>query len=991
LVNFEILEDSAIRLQDRKTARPQDRKTARPQDNIMEYFLQRIAKFLYSENGDNLRDHCLVFPGRRPGLFFLKYLSAEIDRPVWMPSVLTINDLFRSLSKLHQAENEILLFELYKVFRNISRSGESFDDFYFWGDMLLNDFDDTDKYLADASILFRNVSDLKEIDQKFGGLSQEQIEVVRRFWTNFDPVQSTEAKEKFINIWSILGALYNDYNKILRNKNLAYEGMIFREVAENPESLRSPGFRWKTVHFIGFNALNECEKRLMLRLKESARASFYWDFDSSYIEEGGMNSAGFFLRNNLKVFGNDMPDDWNYNTLLSSDTVKVRRRVIETSSDIAQVKMIPDLISEIPGLTPENAHDTAVVLADENLLVPVLSSLPANIPDIYITMGYPLKQTSAYSLVRQLLDLQRSAKEKNGAALFGYEEVTKLLKNELVSGMLNDEERKIPEQIIKNNLLMIPAERFRESAMLSQIFVRHLSPAGISDYIKRILLMVVNEEPEKTSAGSMPRIIINEFIYRIILAVNRLETIIKSPEIVLTTDTWTRLLDRILRMQTVPFSGEPLSGIQIMGFLETRALDFRNLIILSMNEGIMPAVTAASSFIPFSLRQAFGLPSVNHQESVYAYHFYRLLHRSENITFVFNSNPEGLRSGEMSRFLQQMKYEPSEGPESLNLSFEIRNPVAIGNTIQRTADHNQRLFSRFPPGNSDRPFSPSALNIWLNCRMKFYYQFINSLSEPKKVITEIDPARLGSMVHSAIRSLYGNFIGKTVDREIISGFIEDQQALAALVSRSVNEVLKREEESFTVINEMMVREVLHNYVLRILETDKAAAPFKIFSIEKPYTFRLTFETDSGHHEVMAGGNIDRVDIKDGIMRIVDYKTGITSDSVASISDLFKDDRDKDPDAWLQTLFYCEACLSQVPDAVVRPSVYKLKLVPGEKVSDKLISGDEIVEKYSQVRNGFLENLHSTVSQIFSSREPFIMTTKQSAKCRYCPFSVLCGR
>ncbi len=714
-------------------------------------------------------------------------------------------------------------------------------------------------------------------------------------------------------------------------KNIAYEGMIFREVAENKEFINSPGFRWDTLHFVGFNALNECEKKLMLRLKESGRARFYWDYDRSYIDEGGLNSAGFFLRSNLKLFGNDMPDDWDYNTLISDETGKVRRRVIETSSDIAQAKLIPGLIGEITGLSAENSHDTAVVLADENLLLPVLTSLPENIGDINITMGYPMKHTSAYSLVSQLLDLQRNAKVRDGSVLFGHEEVTRLLKNELVSGMMDEEESKIPGQIIKNNLVLVPAEHFKESAKLSQIFDKPSSPAGISDYVKRVLSMVATEESEKTSSGSMPKRIHNEFIYRIILAINRLEVILRSPEIKITVDTWTKLLDRILRMQTVPFSGEPLSGIQIMGILETRTLDFRNLVILSMNEGIMPAVTASSSFIPFSLRQAFGLPSLNHQESVYAYHFYRLLHRAENVTFVFNSNPEGLRSGEMSRFLQQMKYEPAARPEFVNLSFEIRNPVTIGDTIERTAEHNLKLFMRFPAGKSDRPLSPSALNVWLNCRMKFYYQFVNGLSEPRKVISEIDPARLGSMVHTAIRNLYGDFIGKNISTEIISGFMEDRPALSDLVRRSVNEVLKREGESFAVINEMMVREVLRNYVLRILETDKATAPFTIVSIEKPYVFRFVFETEEGNHEVMAGGNIDRVDMKDGVTRIVDYKTGITSDSVDSISDLFRDDREKDPDAWLQTLLYCEAYLSQFPGSRVRPSVYKLKMIPGEKV------------------------------------------------------------
>jgi hypothetical protein len=969
-------------------ARPQDRKTTR---QFMEYFLQRIAKSLYTEHGDRLRDHCLVFPSRRSGLFFLKYLSAEIEKPVWMPSVMTINDLFRSLSDLHQAENEILLLELYKVFRSISRSGESFNDFYFWGDMLLNDFDDVDKYLADASKLFQNVSDLKKIDQQFGGLSPEQIEVVQRFWTNFDPGNITGTKEKFISIWSILGTLYIEFNNALQGKNLAYEGKIFREVAENQKFINYPGLRWDTVHFIGFNALNECEKRLMLSLKESGRARFYWDYDGSYIGEGGLNSAGFFLRNNLKIFGNDMPDDWSYHTLLSSSPDKVKRSIIETSSDIAQVKLIPGLINKIPELTPENAYDTAVVLADENLLLPVLTSLPANILDINITMGYPMKHTSAYSLVGQLLDLQRNSKIREGNILFGHEEVTRLLKNELVSGLLDEEERKIPEQIIRNNLILVPSGRFKESAKLSQIFIKPSSPEGISGYVKNVLSMVVKEESEKTTTGSMPKRIINEFIYRIILSINRLEVIVLSPEINLTIDTWTRLLDRILRTQSVPFSGEPLSGIQIMGILETRTLDFRNLIMLSVNEGIIPAVTPASSFIPFSLRQAFGLPSINHQESVYAYHFYRLLHRAENVTFIFNSNPEGLRSGEMSRFLQQMKYAPSAKPEFLNLSFEIRNPVTIGDSIERTPEHNQKLYQRFPEGNRERPLSPSAINIWLNCRMKFYYQFVNGLSEPKKVITEIDPAKLGSMLHAAIKSLYGGFLGKTLDNETISGFMENRPALSDLVGRSVNEVLKREGESFAAINEMMVREVLLTYVLRILETDKASAPFTILSIEKPYTFRYAFKTDDGHHEIMAGGNIDRVDLKNGITRIVDYKTGITSDSVENLSDLFMDDREKDPDAWLQTLLYCEAYLSEVPGAKVRPSVYKLKLIPGEKVTDKLVLGDTEIEDYNSIRREYLENFNSTVGLIFNSREPFYMTGKQSRKCGYCPFRVLCGR
>jgi CRISPR/Cas system-associated exonuclease Cas4 (RecB family) len=904
---------------------------------------------------------------------------------------MTINDLFRSLSDLRPAENEILLFELYKVYRKITNSKESFDEFYFWGDMLLNDFDDTDKYLADASKLFQNVSDLKKIDQQFGGLSEEQIEIVQRFWTNFNPDKKTDAKEKFISIWSVLGPLYTEFRKVMKEKNLAYEGMIFRDVAANPEFVKSPALKWGTVHFAGFNALNECEKILMVKLKEAGRAKFYWDYDASYISEGGLNSAGFFLKNNLKLFGNDMPDDWCYETFLSTNGGGVKRRIIETSSDIAQVKLIPELLSDIPGITPENAHHTAVILADENLLLPALTSLPENMQDINITMGYPLKQTSAYSLVKQLLDLQRNAKIRDGVLLFSHVDVTRLLKNDLIAGLMDEADMKIPEEIVRNNLILVPDNRFRDSKNLSQIFVKSTSPSAISDYLKNILLLIVSEKPEKLSSANMPGSVVNEFIYRIILAINRLETITRSPDIELTIDTWTRLLDRILRMQSVPFSGEPLSGIQIMGILETRTLDFKNLVMLSVNEGIMPAVTASSSFIPFSLRQAFGLPSLNHQESIYAYHFYRLLHRAEDVTFIFNSNPEGLRSGEMSRFLQQMKYQPSGGPETMNLSFGIRNPVTISDRIERTPEHIRRLQERFPAGTPGKPFSPSAINTWLNCRMKFYYQFVNGLSEPKEVITEIDPALLGSMVHAATKSLYSGFIGKTLDSGTIRSFIEDRQGLEELIRRSMNEIMRRENESFPAINEMMVGEVLYNYVSRILEIDRLSAPFTIMSIEKQYSFPLVFDTGSGSTEIIAGGKIDRVDVKEGVTRIVDYKTGKTVDSVVSLADLFKDDRDKEPDAWLQTLFYCEAYLAEVPGARTRPSVYKIKKTPGEDVIDKLVLGGTVIEDYLTIRQEFIYYLGQVIRNIFSSSEPYTMTKMKGKKCNYCAFRVLCGR
>jgi hypothetical protein len=961
----------------------------------MEYFLERIARSLYAEFKDRLKSHCLVFPNRRAGLFFTRYLAGELSKPVWTPSIMTINDLFRSLSPLQPAENEMLLFELFKVYRTLTKSSEKFDDFYFWGDMLLNDFDDVDKYLADASKLFSNVHDLRKIDQQFGSLTPEQVEIIKRFWINFNPDDLTDKKSEFIRIWSILTDLYNEFRSNLKNKNLAYEGMIFRDVIENQDWKTAAGAKWDIVHFIGFNALNECEKAIMSGLKKDGKARFYWDYDNSYVRDQKMNSAGFFMKDNLEIFGNDMPADWSYDTMLSKGNDFVKRRVIDASSDVSQVKLLPGFINEIPGLTSTNAHQTAIVLADENLLMPVLTSLPENIEDVNITMGYPLKHTSVYSLVKHLLEMQKKAEVRNGVIYFYYSDVMRILKNSLIAGLMTEPDNEFIKEIIEKNLILVPAGKFAGSGKLSELFKKPSTPAQISDYLKSVLSVIVSGdsgEVEDVSQEIFPRIIRNEFIYRVILSINRLDTISRDPDIGFTTDTWTRILDRLLKIQSVPFSGEPLTGIQIMGILETRTLDFKNLVILSVNEGILPAITASSSFIPFSLREAFGLPSINHQESIYAYHFYRLLHRAENVTFVYNSNPEGLRSGEMSRFLQQMKYEPMQKPEFRSVSFEIGNPADTGTIIERTNDHYLRILSRFSDNNGKNRLSPSAINTWLSCTMRFYYRYVNDLKEPEKVTEEIDPAMLGVLLHESMRKLYGGLIGKQLDTAIISSILDNRKEITQLINNAIKDIFKKANDYLVAVNELIVRNVLLVYISRILEIDKRIAPFTILALEEPVGFRVV----SDETGIIAGGTIDRVDLSRGVTRIVDYKTGSTADSIPSVSYLFKNEREKNSDGWLQTLLYCEGYLNTMPDARVRPSVYKIRKLPGEQLNDKLIikapkKEDYQVDDYGLVRNEFLEGLDLVVKSIFSKNEPFVMTSDIRNKCFYCPYRVLCMR
>ncbi len=964
----------------------------------MEYFLERIAKLLYDENGKNLRNQCLVFPNRRAGLYFLKYLAAQIDKPVWAPATLTINDFFSTFSPLHVAENEILLIELYKIYRKLNKSPENFDEFYFWGDMLLNDFDDIDKYMADASVLFRNVQDFKNIDNQFGDLDEEQAEIIKRFWKNFEPEKPTKEKLEFKNIWSILSDLYIGFRSSLRSLNLAYEGMIFRDLAEKLEIENKADIRWEMVHFIGFNALNKCEETIMKQLKKEGLARFYWDYDNSYIKGGKLNSAGLFLNKNFKSFNNDMPGDWNYDTLLSAKNTDIGRRLIATTSDIAQVKLISNLVKEIPDLSSENAHHTAVVLADENLLVPVLTSLPEDIGDVNITMGYPLRQTNVYSLIKQLLNLQRNTTIENGALYFSFRDVNGILKHQLIEHLLDEEDKKILEEIVKNNLIRVPSDHLKKSAILVTIFRKADNPALLSDYIKDIL---TNVSVDMGNIGQglpdfpMQKNIRNEFIYRVLLSINRLEMIVNNPDISFKTDTYIRILDKILRNQSVPFSGEPLSGIQIMGILETRALDFKNIIMLSVNEGILPGVSTGSSFIPFSIREAFGLPTINHQESIFAYHFYRLLHRAENITFVYNSNSDGLRTGEMSRFLLQMKYEQILGPELLNLSFDIKTPVSIREIIERNEKHSAQLYSLYLDKKSETILSPTAINTWLNCRMRFYYRYVNRLKESAKVSDDIDHAMFGKMLHGIMKNIYNNYSGGEITISILDSIIRDENKLLLLIDKTINENYNREMERSLSDNELIVRDILLMYLIKILRADKTVAPFTIINLEESFIFNLNAEINSKIFTIRTGGNIDRIDCFSGITRIVDYKTGVIAPRINSVSDLFTDDRKKDYDGWLQTLLYCEAYLAKSPDALVKPSVYRVKELPGHKYADTLkIRGEKnsdlLVENYEIIRKEYLYGLTGTIKSIFSSEEPFRMTHDEN-KCRLCPYKALCMR
>jgi hypothetical protein len=961
----------------------------------MTYFLEKIAQHLYAEFGDELNKHCLVFPNRRAGLYFLKYLAEVAGKPIWSPWIKTINELFQSLSLRHLAESEILVFELYKVYTDLNPKAGTIDDFFFWGEMIVNDFDDVDKYLADQEKLFINIQDIKDIETKFGSLTEDQIRIIRQFWVNFNPDSMTDQKNSFREIWSVLLPLYNKFKSSLVRSGYGYEGMIYREIAEKCINNESLEIQWHNIHFIGFNALNACEIELMMYLRNRGTAKFYWDYDEFYTSENIHHSAGFFLRDNIKKFGNDMPSDWNNRSEFFRNNGNSNVRIIDCSSDNAQVKLASELINGFYNPDKEKPHHTAIVLADENLILPMLTSIPDKVEDVNITMGYPLKFSPVYSLVSDLMELQSTSRSaSNGDVLFNKDSVIKILSNSFFSGQEKNSDSGI---LIESGLAdhWIPASYFADKNLNFNIFRKASSSGQLSVYLKEILegLYILSEKNEDTNNSVNGLSIKNEFIYRVITTINRLDAFLRKGNPEISVVTYKRLLDKILRGLAIPFTGEPLNGIQIMGLLETRSLDFTNLIILSVNEGILPRASAAGSFIPLSLREAFGLPTIRHQDSIYSYYFYRLLQRAKNIVLLYNSSAEGLRTGEMSRLLLQLEF--SQKPPSKSAHrFEIKASSQVPSEIMRTRKHSDIIASTYL-GDSGKTLSPSAVNTWLTCTMKFYYSYVCGIKEPKTTTSEVDSGMFGELLHLCMEKVYSPFKGNILDKLFIDTLLKNDKLINTIIIESVNEKLYNKRNTELKGNDLIISNILKSYLKLILSFDSRLAPLTICEMEYWISAKRGFIHNGKSNNIRVGGFIDRLDMVREKLRITDYKTGKIEMQIPSIESLFDTSRNDRNDSWFQLLMYCSIFKSENPDKHIRPAIYPVRSMYDEGFLDTLsiksFNGEPLIlDDFDNVKLMFDSGLEMVIADIFSNEKSFIMTDN-IRKCSLCPYAGLCQR
>ena len=956
----------------------------------MNTFLQDVAHDLYRKMDGDLSNVAVVFPNKRASLFFNEYLAGESERPLWSPAYISISELFRQNSPWQTGDSIKLVCDLYKVFRQVTGSKETLDDFFFWGEMLIADFDDADKNMADTRALFSNLKDLNALTDNYDFLEEGQKEALSQFFRNFSIDRVTELKRRFISIWDTLGDIYTQYKDLLASQQIAYEGMMYRRVIEELDTERLPH---RMYVFVGFNVLNKVEHTLFRKLADAGKALFYWDYDTFYLDRAP-HEAGEFIRRNLRDFPSELPPALFDNLSRPKDITYV-----ESPTENGQARYLPQWLRE--NLTdPEK--ETAVVLCNEALLQPVLHSLPENVRHLNITMGFPLSQTPAYSFVNALLELHTSGYDTRDGR-YRFAPVVSLLRHPYthrLSPLASELEQSLTRD---NRFYPLPSELGKDETLEMLFKPRSTNEAIcalLAEALEKTALLYQRQKASETDAFDQ---LYREALFKAYTLINRFHALTESKELEVRPETFGRLLTRVMAASNIPFHGEPAIGLQVMGVLETRNLDFRHLILLSVNEGQLPKGGSDASFIPYNLRKAFGMTTIDHKIAVYAYYFYRLLQRTEKATLVFNTATDGINRGEMSRFMLQflvewgypvkrLRLETAQSPQgSTPIRIEKDKTVLAG--LWRTFD------TRY---NAKALLSPSALNAYLDCPLKFYYKYVARLDAPDEVSPEIDAAKFGSIFHDAAEHIYKDLTahGPVINKEAVETLLKDEPRLQDYVDKGFKKLffhLKPEEKPVYNGIQLINSAVILRYVKQLLQRDLEYVPFTFSASEYPVSEELEIPVAGTVLRSRIGGTIDRMDVKDNTLRIVDYKTGGNADTPPDVESLFTPGK-KRSNYVFQTFLYaaivCRKLRQKQDTRRVAPSLLYIHRAASENYTPVIRMGEarkaEPVDDFARYEAEFRERLARLVTEIFSPEIPFTQTDV-AEKCAYCDFKNLCRK
>lgn len=956
----------------------------------MKHFLHRVAETYFQHHTHEINRFTFVFPNRRAGLFFQQYLADVATRPFFSPSIITIEQWFEQASGMSLADKLYQLFRLYELFRKISGSEETFDTFTFWGEIILNDFNEVDKYRVDAQQLFQNISDLKSIDENFAYLSTGQIEAIRSFWKNFNPMPDKQSQHEFLETWKVLHSLYQDFRQLLSDEKLAYEGMMMREVTD--KLLANQSVEWvesKKFVFIGFNALNPCEKGMMLALQKLGQADFYWDYDAETVQDPD-NPASRFFKENTLLFPSRYPI-----TRETRPLSEKKIQLINVPSGVGQAKEVYSILQQ---LYPETAREesflqTAIVLPDEQLLLPMLYSIPEHIRKINVTMGYPMSLTPVAGLMDHLFELHRKKRKRGDTNHFYHQNVTNILNHQFIAEVEPVKTQELIIKITSENLIYIDQATLSTSELLAALFKADVDAVNFTEYLKEILFLLYKAWKSKHEDASNS--LEAGFLYQYFSAVNRLQQLLSTYTFVVTVtlDTLMRIIRELTATITVPFVGEPLDGLQIMGVLETRGLDFKNILLCSFNEGIYPKKSFSNSFIPYQLRHGFELPTFEQLDAVTAYNFYRLIHHAETIYFLTDSRSEGGSTGEVSRFFYQLKYyyglDMQVSSPAVNVSFETPQSLVV--TKDKRLQNQLRGYF-----TGERALSASGINTYIRCPLAFYLSVLEQVDTPDEITETVENDTFGNLFHYVMAELYAPYTERTITAEVIDGMLADVTKIDRLLSQAFAYYFFKKPKGTAVElegNNLLIAKVIRKYVAGVLKQDRHYVPFTYIAGEK--SVKATLATRFG--EVHLKGFIDRIDSKADILRILDYKTGgggLEFNSWDSMFDRTLLSKDR-PKHVLQTLLYgylykAESCHNEI-----NPGLFYTRKVFDEQFSTELSYKNEQKESnpirnYYEIESEFIPRLIHCVEELMDPEIPFFQTEVKEA-CIYCDFKTICKR
>ena len=942
--------------------------------------------------GTDMSRIVVVFPNKRAALFMNEYMARMAGKPMWSPAYTTISELFGKHSEYVVGDSIKLVCDLHKSFVKCTGIDETLDHFYGWGQLLLTDFDDIDKNMADADKIFCNLKDIHELDD-LSYLTDEQRELLKRFFANFSHDQETELKKRFLSLWSHFGDIYHDYNQRLRNQGIGYEGAIYREVATRKDI----EFEYDTYIFVGFNLLQKVEQELFANLKKAGKAHFYWDFDTYYMPRNNSaytNAAGKYIAMYLEDFPNELD-------VCSADIYQNMRRPKDVSFVMASTENIQARYAS-QWLREEGrclaGRKTAVVMCDEAILAPIIQSLPPEADKVNITSGFPLGMTPIASFVSLLLDTYTSGIAGKGTC-YRAQYASKLLRHaytRYISDKANDVYATIKEQhlVYPNQATLTMNGEDQGLALLFKTI--NIGNVHLLHHVETIIKLIGVNAKDTEDA------FLQESVFRMYTIINRLEQLAANGDMDVDINTLRRLIKQLIAAATIPFHGEPVVGIQIMGVLETRNLDFKHLLLLSCNEGNMPKGVNDSSFIPYAIRKAHGLTTIDNKVAIYSYYFHRLLQRAEDITIVYNNTTDNGHTGEMSRFMLQMMVDGQQKIKHYNLLAD-NSPIAHKpKSVSKAGSIKEKL-------DGMKSLSPSAINRYIKCPLMFFYQYVASIKEPDCEDDVVDNRMFGNIFHKSAQLIYDDIMSHNngrIEKASIQKYLNTKGLLESIVDRAFNE------ELFKVKNSMrspyynglhlINRKVLIEYLRQLLHSDQRTAPFEMLALEDAVYTQIAFETeDNNVRKIRIGGIIDRLDrvtdARTGVstIRVVDYKTGIQATrKIKEIEEIFSDMNisQKHSDYYLQAILYSlivdNSTKYNKQKDCVSPALLFVKQASKENYDPVLEIDSQKIANVREYKVEFEQHLKEVLHDIFNTNLPFTPTT-DNTRCDKCAYRRIC--